>query len=194
MTMMFEVEDLTVASPATVSRVGIIYMEPKGLGVDVLVQSWLDKLPECFPPLLASKLNLLFDCYLQPGIFFLRTYLKELAPSVDNNLSQSLMRILDCYLVPFRPKEGDPPITDLMISDMVTCIEPLFLFAFTWSVGATTNEAGRKMFDAYLRCECLSSKVSFPYPKHGDVYDYLFDITTKKWIKWMDIIEKHMDL
>jgi len=192
MTMMFEVEDLVVASPATVSRVGIIYMEPRGLGLDPLIQSWLDRMPECTPILVKSKLTYYFDTFLQPSITFLRTYLRELVPSVDNNfnLAESLMRILDCYLEPYVIVEGRPAPTDIMIADLVTCIEPLFIFALVWSVGATTNEDGRKMLDAFLRQEMLCNKVQWPFPKTGMVYDYLYSVHDKKWIKWMDIIDK----
>ncbi|CAM9884280.1 unnamed protein product, partial [Laminaria digitata] len=67
MTMMFEVEDLTVASPATVSRVGIIYMEPRGLGLDALCQSWLAKLPSSLPQDVTIQFCALFDTYLSSG-------------------------------------------------------------------------------------------------------------------------------
>jgi dynein heavy chain len=45
MTMMFEVEDLLVASPATVSRCGMVYMEPTSLGITPLLYKYYKTLP-----------------------------------------------------------------------------------------------------------------------------------------------------
>jgi dynein heavy chain len=46
MTMMFEVEDLAQASPATVSRCGMVLLESKQLNWQVLLNHFIEVQPE----------------------------------------------------------------------------------------------------------------------------------------------------
>ena len=82
MTMMFEVEDLAVASPATVSRCGMIYMEPAALGIRPLCVAWLKTLPPSFSSF-APALQELFDLYVPEAVTFVRKSLTETVMTVS---------------------------------------------------------------------------------------------------------------
>ena len=103
MTMMFEVEDLAVASPATVSRCGMVYIEPQALGTEVLFDSWMQRLPENIRnnAIIPKRLTELVSIFKEKIIRELRIFLKEVVVTMDNNICQSLMKILDCFFVPY---------------------------------------------------------------------------------------------
>ena len=46
-----------------------------------------------------------FKFYLKPAIQFIRKNAKEIIPTMDSNLTFSLIKLLDCFLAPFKPKE-----------------------------------------------------------------------------------------
>ena len=66
MNMIFEVADLAVASPATVSRCGMVYMQPSLLGWRPLLTSWMATLPASMPEV--HRLALLAHAILSMSI------------------------------------------------------------------------------------------------------------------------------
>ena len=199
MTMMFEVEDLAVASPATVSRCGMIYMEPEALGLEALVISWLNTLPELFSPLRAS-LKQLFDMYLIPAVKFVRKNLVETVATVDNNLAQSCFKLLSSVFVKFEKERTEALKNDE--EGTAAAITPelvpkhCFFFALVWSVGASCDLPGRQKFNDFLR-ELMEDKGHGGLvPQSSSVYAWCLlsggengaEFRDWEWRQWLEII------
>ncbi|EDL24804.1 mCG3819, partial [Mus musculus] len=201
MTMMFEVQDLAVASPATVSRCGMVYLEPSILGLMPFVECWLKRLPAIIKPY-EEQFKSLFTKYLENSINFVRNTVKEVIASTNSNLTMSLLKLLDCFFRPFLPREGLKKIPSEKLSHIPELIEPWFIFSLVWSVGATGDHTSRISFSQWLRLKMRLEQVKLGFPEDGLVYDYRLDdagISSTEdddeeedenkqvsWVKWMD--------
>lgn len=182
MTMMFEVSDLSVASPATVSRCGMVYMDPDALGLEPVIRAWMATLPVCLTALKKPLMRFMED-FVDTSISFVRKQCVEPVPSVNCNLVRSLLNILDAFFAPWVPQADEAPSDEVEL--LVKHVESIFFFALIWSVGATTDAKGRVKFDQFLRLH--SFNMGCKLPSDGSVYDYLFDVN-KGWVEWMTTI------
>ena len=95
--MLFEVEDLAVASPATVSRCGMVYNDWKDLGWQPYVTSWLSKRKD---NKMIDPLRALFDKYVSKVLEFKRNNCRELVPIGELNAVTSLCYLLEAFATP----------------------------------------------------------------------------------------------
>ena len=151
-------------------------MEPKALGLDVLRESWvtrtLAKCP-CFRETqFINIMALCFDRYLFTAIGFMRAQMSELLPTQDNNLCESLTRLLDCFLEPYCEKEGRDAPKKEVVARAVQQLEARFIFSLVWSVGCTGPNESRARFDLWLRLQLAQFGMKDAFPAEGLVYDY----------------------
>eukprot|EP00741_Cyanophora_paradoxa_P016907 tig00020943_g16328.t1 len=97
MTMMFEVEDLAHASPATVSRCGMVFMEPGAIGWRPLLDSWLETLPLALATS-APGIAALFEWLVPPTLRYVRRRLKQPVPVAEASAVRALIVLYDALL------------------------------------------------------------------------------------------------
>ena len=99
MNLIFEPADLEQASPATVSRCGMIYLEPHQLGWRPFKESYMQhELPENLSEENRDLVNDLFEWLIDPCLAFIRKKCKVFLPTSDMHLVQSLMRLYSCLM------------------------------------------------------------------------------------------------
>uniref|UniRef100_A0A669P0S7 Dynein axonemal heavy chain 12 n=1 Tax=Phasianus colchicus TaxID=9054 RepID=A0A669P0S7_PHACC len=203
MSLIFETMDLSQASPATVSRCGMIYLEPSQLGWTPLVTSWLNTLPE--PLNLKEHQDLLqglVDWLIPPALQLRQRKCKELVPTSNGNAVVALTRLFEmliCQMVQQDPTNKNIPFFRLLL--VVLTLQGSFAFATVWSIGGTCDSDSRIIFDTFLR-ETLAGKSETnpvpqvvgkwecPFEEKGLVYDYVYEMKGRgRWVHWNGFIK-----
>ncbi|XP_045539469.1 dynein axonemal heavy chain 1 [Papilio machaon] len=201
--MIFEVADLAVASPATVSRCGMVYLDTKVVGLPPLVNAWLKS---NLPPIGDSIRKLLpglIETYVYPSLQLLRARLTEIVPSIDSALMLKFLELLDFRLRPLTGKDDRPPPSPPFLALMPKLAPCWVVWSVIWSVGATCDHTSRAIFSDFMRDLMREAEMKPQFPKEGRVYDYTLhdggftDLTedgepaNPYWYSWMANIEEY---
>jgi len=125
MRLLFEISNLRSATPATVSRAGILYLNPTDLGWNPYVSSWIDTRHNATEK---AVLLVLFEKYVPVCLEALRTKFKIITPIPEITHIQMLCTLLDCLLTPI----NCPPETTRDV------YETYFVFTCLWAFGSAT--------------------------------------------------------
>ncbi|XP_024377701.2 uncharacterized protein [Physcomitrium patens] len=187
MTMMFEVEDLAVASPATVSRCGMVYMEPQARGFQPLLDSYIQKLTKDLQQVGEATVRRLFALACEPAIHHVKRHLKQTVATTEDNMVLSAFNIMDSLLVNFVPLDGSQLSSDNKFHAK-QIIEPLFIFSIIWSVGASCNNDGRVKYDAYMWDVISHLELESPPPKKTNLFGVNYNSDSCLWEEWFQTI------
>ncbi|KAI8909816.1 dynein heavy chain and region D6 of dynein motor-domain-containing protein [Gorgonomyces haynaldii] len=183
MHMLFEVADLAVASPATVSRCGMVYMDAAILGWRAYVQQWLKKIPQHVHPEIKDHLGGLIESYIDQGLKYVRKNCKEYLKSVDLNLVTSLCRLLQTFInntteIDYKQQPGD----------MKNLFSHLFLFSYIWSIGGNLADGYQEGFDTFLREMLEQDPIEAIHLPANNLFGYFVSLKLKTFIPWDDTV------
>lgn len=194
--LLFEVLDLAQASPATVSRVGIVFYDELEFGWRPLVNSWLQaklalvdngveskndgppsaggsKAPSIFTKEAIETIAKLFDKYVVPSLKFKAEQgIKDAVYIPDVAAVASLLRLFDSLAT---LEHGVDPQDE---NGYLRLVEMWFVFCTIWSVGGVLDGHHRPRFDHFFR------DIEAQFPPVQSVFDYYVDHNKKDWLLW----------
>ena len=193
--MICETFDLQYASPATISRCGMVWADPKNLGYRPFFERWLRK--RCGDGVdipgdrddEAEQLQSLFDQYVPPCVDYVQlglvdgelgAKLRMVVPVTSIDMVKQLCTALDAFLGPVYEVAGDglPDTNEL---------ENVFAFCVTWSVGAPLVGSSQEQFNEFVK------KIATSNLPDGMLTDSVYDASSKRWQTWESRVEPYVE-
>ncbi|XP_023241581.1 dynein beta chain, ciliary-like isoform X1 [Centruroides sculpturatus] len=173
MRLVFEIASLETATPATVSRAGILYLNPTDLDWNPYVTSWIEE-----RKLQSEKTNLmiLFEKYIPACLQQTRKRFKKIIPVTEISQIQMLCYLLDCLL------------SQHSIELSKETYEIYFVFACVWAFGACLFQEHLIDYRVEFSKWWLSEFKTVKFPSSGTVFDFYIDQESKRFVSWTEKI------
>ncbi|XDB63622.1 hypothetical protein AB1E18_016949 [Capra hircus] len=168
--LLFEVHNIENASPATVSRMGMVYISSSALSWKPILQAWLKKRTTQENNVFLT----LYDKIFEDAYTYMKLNLNPKMQLLECNYIVQSLNLLE-GLIPSKEEGG------------ISCVEhlhKLFVFALMWSIGALLELESRDKLEAFMRSH--ESKLDLPeIPKGLTQTMYEFYVTDYgDWEHW----------
>ena len=172
MRLVFEISHLKCATPATVSRAGILFVNETDVGPMAYAYSWIDRRTN---PNEKSQLTVLFNNYVTRTLEMIHQQISHIVPITDVAMVETLCRLLEGLLTE----------QNIGANAEASLYELYFVFAAVWAFGGACDDMGdnRQKFNAMWRSEWRT----VVFPQQGTVFDYYVDPVKKKLSPWSEI-------
>lgn len=190
MRMILEVSHLNNATPATVSRGGVLFINDIDVGWRPYIDSWMDKLKANGDDNARTVFYLAITNYMEESKLEDILGLSTIVPCVTIAYVQTLCCIIDALYLELQERKEYASYMKKLVADgnnddIKIIYEAFFVYAFMWSFGGALDE-GKITFSNRLKS---SSKVKMP--EQGQCYDYFFDPLRLDWIHWDELVTKY---
>jgi dynein heavy chain len=170
MRLIFEIRNLKFATPATVSRAGILFIsDTAGSQWRSYVKSWIKSLK--FDDEKKQSLQQNFDKYIPDTLFYCAKSFKHVVPQVEISMVMSMCKLIE----------------NIMNHQNSKGIEYIFVFACIWCIGGGYIEKEgkdyRREFDKWWKSKWTTIK----FPSKGTVFDYFIDTENVKLELWSNM-------
>jgi len=167
MRLIFEIRDLRFATPATVSRAGILFIsDTAGYQWKSYVKSWLKQ--QSYDAERKKELQGYFDQYIAESLKHMKRSFKHLIPQVEISMVMSLCKLLESIL-------KNPAVKGLAF---------VFVFCCVWCLGAgydlKDGRQYRKEFSTWWKEKFKAPR----FPAAKTVFDYYVDFENTKFEEW----------
>uniref|UniRef100_A0A2K6TNM5 Dynein axonemal heavy chain 6 n=1 Tax=Saimiri boliviensis boliviensis TaxID=39432 RepID=A0A2K6TNM5_SAIBB len=180
--MLFEVQDLRVASPATVSRCGMVFVDPEELKWMPYVKTWMTGISEKLNEETQEYILNLFQRYVDEGLHFINKKCGQAIPQVDISKVTTLCCLLESLIF---GKDGVNLSMEQIKLNTILC--QTFVFCYLWALGGNLTEQYWDSFDTFIRTQ-FDDNPDARLPSSGDLWSIHVDFDTKRLDPWERII------